>query len=161
MQATDKDQNAPDRQLIVADMLFGLTAILLVIVAVASQTIGSIATQLGTSENANEAEVEEAVVAYANAASETILFARADGVVLIRPGGQEVVPLAALSQWTPPVLDEIPTIVVSPLGMETDFLLGNILARSGVAEVTRLRISVDCPALARTDDGALRCSSDG
>lgn len=149
-----------DTQIVVADMLFGLAVILLIIVTIASQAMAQIARTLAAKEVPTEAELISVIEDYATASGETVLFAAQENLQIIGPERIETIAQTELSNWAPR-FDGPPLLIVAPEGLETDFLLGVPLSRANLQDVIRLRIATQCPALVRDTSGALACSRNG
>lgn len=137
----------------VSDMLIGLTAVLLVVLALASR--GDSALAEGARQAADGAAADGARAA---GATGTVLLATSEGVELLRPGEAPVaVPLDGIPGWVPPPLPDPLDLVVLADGMEADFLLGPVLARAGVGRIARLRVAGPCATLTRGPGRGLAC----
>ncbi|MFP7674929.1 hypothetical protein ACG74X_16385 [Marivita sp. S0852] len=143
--------------LAMADIMIGLSAILLVIVAALSTQAAQLASAALQSSAEAEARIARAARAHADQSGDPVLVAGAAGLSLVTPSGISAIPLDAIATWTPPPLPAAPLLIVGPRGLEADFLLGPALARAGVAQVQRLRVAGACDRLRRDAAGGLRC----
>lgn len=136
------------RQLVVADLFFGLTAILLILVALLSSGVARIA------ETALSDPADATLVArdFAAAHDAPVIVATSDGVTL---HDGTTMPLDRLAGWDAPRFTAPPLVIVTPDGMEADFLLATPLGRSGLTAVTRLRMTDACRLIVATPSGAV------
>ncbi|MCL3883298.1 hypothetical protein [Marivita sp. GX14005] len=143
--------------LAMADIMIGLSAILLVIVAALSTQAAQLASAALQSSADAEARIARAAQSHAAQSGDPVLIAQADGLLFVAPTGDTAIPLDAIATWTPPPLPAAPLLIVGPRGLEADFLLGPALARAGVEQAQRLRIAGACARLLRGATGSLRC----
>ena len=128
----------------------GLATILLIVAALVG---GPAWTRIAQVAPSGDARVREAARAFAEAEGATLLVATQEGGTLLTGGQARDVPLARLSSWTPEGLPDPVALIVTPGGMEADFLLGSALVRAGVSVVTRTRVSGLCPSIGRIAGG--------
>ena len=128
----------------------GLAAILLIVAALLGGPAWHRIAQVAPS---GDARIRESARAFALADGATLIVATADGATLLTGGQARDVPLSRLSSWMPPGLPDPVALIVTPGGMEADFLLGSALTRAGVGTVTRTRIAGRCPSIGRTAGG--------
>ncbi|MGR3483853.1 MAG: hypothetical protein ACU0BF_00770 [Paracoccaceae bacterium] len=138
----------------VADILFGLSAVLLIVLALLSTRLAEgIARAAETRERAQAVDALAVTRAAVAALPGAVVLATADGIEV---GGARI-PLSGVPDWAPGEAGPL-RLVVMPDGIEADFLLTPALARAGVASVERSRLTGACGRLVARDGGGLACA---
>ena len=139
-----------DGQMAISDLLLGLSGVLLIVLAVASTRVQTLAVEAGTrlQDRADETEsLTASVVASARAA---VIAGPRDLRLIPTTGAAVTVPQGALSRDTLAPwlarLQDVPLLIVLPGGDETAFLTEPLLAAGGVDRIDRLRLTADCVA---------------
>lgn len=134
-----------------ADLFFSLSAILILLVCLLSQSLHSLV--------ARHNDPTPALHAAASQSGLWLVTADARGVTLSRPDRPvETVPTDAilatpLAEWS----TTTPRVVILPDATDSAFLLDTALSRAGVAHTARIRLGGPCPAPRFTATG-LACN---
>jgi hypothetical protein len=134
----------------ISDLLLGLSAVLLIVLAVASARVQSLAVEAGARMPGRETETHDLTDSL-TAAGRAALIAGPGTARLLSSDGTErslardALDRASLAPWLAR-LDAVPLLIVLPGGEETAFLAEPLLADGGLERIDRLRLTAACVA---------------
>ena len=136
--------DGPDGSGIVAsDMFFGLAAILVVLIALMSQTLRAAVAKNGGAEDA-------ALLDAARGQPFHLVLAGAEGLTLANPDGTRIdlrlddILDGRFEDWSRSRTDLL--VLLRPEARDSAFLLDTALARAGITRLQRIRLDRPCPA---------------
>lgn len=149
-----------DGQMAISDLLLGLSAVLLIVLAVLSTRLQGLAVEAGSRMQGQASPARTLAESVATEGRAALIAAPREARLLTRDGLVSRVPRedldrAALAPWLA-ALDGVPLLIVLPGGDETAYLAEPRLAESGLSQIDRVRVSASCssPLLS---NGEVRC----
>lgn len=135
---------------VASDLFFSLSAILIVVLCLMSQTLQAVVADPLPDETALARATTEAGQWLVLARSDGVTLSAPDGAVLRMGLGEILSPL--VTDWARAARSEL-WLVIATDARDSAFLLDTALARAGVAEVRRVRLDRPCPAPRLLPDG--------
>lgn len=151
-----------DGQMAISDLLLGLSAVLLIVLAVASTRVQTLAVEAGQ-QIPGRTDTPTALRNGLGDAGRAALIAGPDTAQLVRADGsgravaRDALDSAALAPWLAQ-LTAPPLVIVLPGADETAFLAEPLLAAAGLTAIDRIRLTADCE-IPRFLDTEVRCDA--
>ena len=146
------------RNLVIADLFFGLGAVLLIVIAVISLSVKDMLSDLIATSAPDVQDTERAVQALAMARA-PVLYATSAGLHRVTANSTEQIGLndisaaPLLAEW----LADTRLLIIDPAGQEAAFLTFARAARSDMAGLNTLRLTSACRSLQASGADQFAC----